>query len=409
MFRAIRKGEVGFTLVELLVVMAILTTLAGLVAGTVVGVGSRGQQARLDGDRDTIGKAAKRFSTEAFPETFPVVTLADTNESIKVTPDLGIRLVDFKRGLPQDPTKKFVPNFLNEIPDSSALVSWRIDTNSGNVFFAADGAPLIKPSNNRLDVEAADGTPGQRSNYTFELSMSKNEAALQTLKVRVPEGYSLGGQFAPANALVGVLSAKLDTDNEADSGNTIHFGGVIVATGTANEWKLVVNYNDNVSTSGLTNVAVKPVLEAVRVHTISIVPPSLDSSGTLTLKIARGSDKEHNKATEKWELTILGEATQELTTGILGIFTLPTGSAVSTGGLNSSARNLTTTAGYVVDPAAGNLIEPAVAILTNPSTKAVYRWLAEENTTIDPVVGTVEFFGDVPGSQGVLIKGVPIT
>jgi prepilin-type N-terminal cleavage/methylation domain-containing protein len=404
MFRAIRKGEVGFTLVELLVVMAILTTLAGLVAGTIVGVGSRGQQARLDGDRDTIGKAAKRFSTDAFPETFPVVTLAETNESIKVTPDLGIRLVDFKRGLPQDPTKKFVPNFLNEIPDSSALVSWRIDTNSGNVFFAADGAPLIKPSNNRLDVAALNGTPGERSNYALELSMSKNEAALQTLKVRVPEGYSLGGQFAPQNALVGVLSAKLGTDNEVDSGNTIHFGGVIVTTGTANEWKLVVNYNDNVSTSGLSNVTVKSPSEAVRVHTIGIVPPSLDSSGTLTLIISRGTDVEQNKATETWKLTIFGESIQELTTGLLGVFTLPAGSTSSTGGLDSEARSLETTTGYLVGPFAGALIEPAVSILTNPSIKAVYRWLAEENTTIDPVVGIVEFFGDVPGSQGVLIK-----
>ena len=201
-----------------------------------------------------------------------------------------------------------------------------------------------------------------------------------------------------------MLSASLSTDNEVDSGQTIHFGGVVVATGTANEWKLVVNYNDNVSTSGLRNVSFKSPLEAVRVHTISILPPSIDTSGTLTLKISRGSDVDHNKATETWKLTILGEAIQELTTGLLGVFTLPAGTTSATGGLNSSARSLETTTGYVVDPLAGNDIFPAVAILTNPSTKAVYRWLAEENTTIDPVVGTVEFFSDVPGSQGVLIK-----
>jgi hypothetical protein len=194
------------------------------------------------------------------------------------------------------------------------------------------------------------------------------------------------------------LSAKLDTDNEKDAGNTIHFGGVIVTTATANEWKLIVNYNDNVSTSGLTDIHVKSTDEAVRVHTISIVPPSIDTSGTLTLKLARGNDPDQNRATERWELTIFGQATR------LPSIEVPTSSTASTGGLASTAVTLTTTDGYVPLPEIGTPIDPPVAILTNPSTKAVYRWLAEENTTIDPVVGTVEFFGDVPGSQGVLIK-----
>jgi hypothetical protein len=197
------------------------------------------------------------------------------------------------------------------------------------------------------------------------------------------------------------LSAKLGTDNEVDSGHTIHFGGVVVTTGEANEWKLVVNYNDYVSTSGRTDRTVKLASEAVRVHTISLVPPSIDTSGILTLKMSRGTDKDHNTATETWELTILGEATQDLT----GSITVPGTSTAAIGGLDTSARSLDTTTGYVVDPFAGEEID-AEAILTNPSTKAVYRWLAEENTTIDPVVGTVEFFSEVPGSQGVLIKAL---
>ena len=45
-----------------------------------------------------------------------------------------------------------------------------------------------------------------------------------------------------------------------------------------------------------------------------------------------------------------------------------------------------------------------MAILTTPVTAGVQWWLAEKHTTIEPVVGTVEFFGDVPGSQGALIK-----
>jgi hypothetical protein len=45
-----------------------------------------------------------------------------------------------------------------------------------------------------------------------------------------------------------------------------------------------------------------------------------------------------------------------------------------------------------------------VNIVTNPSTAAVKRWLAEENTSIDPEIGTAKFFNTVAGDQGVLIK-----
>jgi hypothetical protein len=50
------------------------------------------------------------------------------------------------------------------------------------------------------------------------------------------------------------------------------------------------------------------------------------------------------------------------------------------------------------------VFSPAVSIITNPKTAGIFRWLVEENTTIDPVVGTKVFFDDVPGTQGVLIK-----
>ncbi|PKB78824.1 MAG: hypothetical protein BZY88_16415, partial [SAR202 cluster bacterium Io17-Chloro-G9] len=182
------KGQSGFTLIELLAVMAIIGILAGLVAGAIVGLGSQGQSARLDGDRDSMNKAANRFFLESFPEEYPVVSLSDTDDSIEPGTDLGVRIVDFKATLPQDPTKKFVPDFLNDIPDSSALVEWRIDTNSGEVFFANAGSLLIKPSNNVLDVEAATREPSVASDHTFTLTMAKNESALKTLNVKVPAG-----------------------------------------------------------------------------------------------------------------------------------------------------------------------------------------------------------------------------
>jgi len=54
-------------------------------------------------------------------------------------------------------------------------VSWRIDEDSGNVFFSQDGAPLIKPSNNRMDISAVTtNVSGTASNYLFDLTMAKN-------------------------------------------------------------------------------------------------------------------------------------------------------------------------------------------------------------------------------------------
>ena len=392
------KRSKGFTLTELLAVMAILGILAGLVTGAIVGLGTRGQEARLEGDRETIRKAANQFSVEAFPEVFPVVELDDTDASIVPTTDIGVRLIDFKARLPQDPTKKFVPDFLSTLPGSSALVSWRIDTRSGNVFFASNGADLILPSSNRLDIAASNSEVSALSDYTFDLLMGKNEAAVDTLEIRIPAGYSLGGQFAPAGSLMGVLKITLDTDNEADSGQQVHLGGVLVATGEANQWSLVVNYNDNVSTSGSSNVTVKPSAEAVRVHTVTIVPPSGTSAGSLTLDVDRGSDDAENKATELWELTILGQATTDLSS----VNTVPSTSPSATGGIDSSARSIDTTDGFAVT--GGSSLTSTVSIITNPSTAAVKRWLSEENTSIDPEIGTARFFNSVAGDQGVLIK-----
>ena len=423
------KAQAGFTLIELLAVMAILGILGGLVAGTVVGLGTRGQETRLDGDREGIGKAANAFALEAFPEAYPIVAItSDVTGNVS-----GVHEIDFKTGLPQDPNKTFVPNFLSELPDSAALINWRIDTNSGNVFFAQDGSALIKPSNNRLDISTGTrrdanaftggtvttvtNSTGVVSDYLLEFSMAKNEAAPEIIEIQIPAGYSVGGGQAAARTVVGMLSATLDTDNPVDPGQVINFGGVLVTSGDSNEWLLIVDYNDNKTTGGSSSVTVKTASEATRVHTVSIVSPTSSSAGTMTINISRGNDIERNLATETWQLTLLGSTTSQLPSGssglpfpaaVSGILPVTTGQTTNGGqGVASGKRTIVAKSGsddpqFFVDLSGSEI--SSLNMFTNPSDTAVYRWLAEEHTTISPVFGDTNFFSNLPGTQGVLIK-----
>ena len=197
----------GFTLVELLAVMAIMAILAGVVSGAVVGLGSTGQNTRLAGDRNTIAKSADRFFTDAFPQTYPVVEL-DTNGDGDVDDDdefdlpggdLGVRVIDFDAILSHDATRSFVPDFLKEVPDSGALVTWRVDTSTGNVFFAEDGSALVRPSLARLDVsadnaQASTAESSFQSDHEFAITMRKGEAPINTIEMTIPAGYVIGSQ-----------------------------------------------------------------------------------------------------------------------------------------------------------------------------------------------------------------------
>ena len=99
--------------------------------------------------------------------------------------DVNVRLIDFDARLPQDPTKKFVPNFIKGVPNSAALVRYRVLTSNGDVFAAAAKAPLIPPSASRLNVTVADKSTGAATAVTFGLLTSKNRAAVDTLVIQI--------------------------------------------------------------------------------------------------------------------------------------------------------------------------------------------------------------------------------
>ena len=271
--------------------------------------------------------------------------------------DLGVRLVDFEAVVPGDPTKAFVPDYLKETPDTAALVSWRVITATGQVFFAEDGAQLIRPSATRLDVSVAtlaeDGVdPGnkvsEQADYKLKLRMNKNEAALQILGVSIPAGYAIGGQGLPGETVVGTLTVTFSTDNPWTAGKVLSFTGDLLATGSPNEWTLKVPYSE---AGTIINNNDGLVTRADRTHKVSIATPSEEAAGALKIELNTTGDKAHNEATETWELTIYGV-------------------------VNTSN------------------------IITNPAVKGVYRWLGTQHTSID----VTDLFSSMAGNQAVVIK-----
>ena len=207
MTRALREHH-GFTLTELLAVMAILGILAGLVAAATTGLGDSSQKTRLAGDQVTIGTAVDRFFNLSSPQRYPALRFDETDPAITTAGDLGVKVVDFDARLPQNLDQTFVPDFLKDVPESAAIVSWRIDTDRGILFAARDGSQLVKPAESRLNVTARDTKSLTGiSAYVFDLTMKKNEAAITTLALEIPEKYVIGGQGLSPGTVIGTLVA----------------------------------------------------------------------------------------------------------------------------------------------------------------------------------------------------------
>ena len=139
--------------------MAIIGILAGITAGAVTGLGGQGINAQILSDASAMETAADRFLNASFPETFPVSALPSGED------ELGVREIDFDAKLPQDPTKTFVPDFLKKIPDSAALVSFRIDTGTGRIF-----TRTTEPRSPHL--QTADLTPHSAARFPWAIRLS---------------------------------------------------------------------------------------------------------------------------------------------------------------------------------------------------------------------------------------------
>jgi hypothetical protein len=188
------------------------------------------------------------------------------------------------------------------------------------------------------------------------------------MEIQMPAGYSLGGQSVVAGSLMGTLAGDILTDNPWKAGTVLALTGQLLATGSSNEWKLSVDYTTEVNTTSgsvllrLDRGSTSGAGSTDNRHKVSLVAPSLEAAGNIKIVLNTTGDRAHNEATEEWTLTICGIA------------------------------------GSITDTACPTAGTPAV--ITNPSTKAVYRWLAKEQTSID-VEGT---FNPVTGNQAVVIK-----
>ena len=125
----------GLTLLEMVLVISVMGILFAIVAGSFASATSNVDNTALQADSKTISAAATGFFAQATPRVYPVVEDNDGGLTVDIDDNPAILLIDFEAHLPQDESMTFVPHFLEDIPRTATLVSWRVDTRTGQVFF----------------------------------------------------------------------------------------------------------------------------------------------------------------------------------------------------------------------------------------------------------------------------------
>jgi hypothetical protein len=166
----------------------------------------------------------------------------------------------------------------------------------------------------------------------------------------------------------------------------------------------MVDYRNNSSTSGALDAQLTVDASVqVRVHTVAVTLPTADVPGKLKITMDRdttgtqgtSADTDHNRATERWKLKILGTAVDVVAAADFRTSgTISSGLAEGIVTLVATASSKTFT--FAVAPT-GAFTDKT--LITTPATKGVYRWTAEEESTID-VSGVSDA---VAGNQAVVI------
>ena len=257
------RGPAGFTLIELMVVMALMVVLAGIVVGGVTGTTDVGRDTAASADKSTIQSAVDRFYSDANPQQYPVASVTDNT-------------LDFSASLPQDSTKSFVPVYLKEVPKSTAFFGWRVDTQSGRVYSVKlGGSAAIPVSAAALSVMAGDVASSANAIYSFDINLSKGEATTNAVKIIVPKAYSLTSPAGSVGTAIGSYSVDVFGDSDPALGWAPHSrtGEIrVLSLATSNTPERWAVWED----AGVTQT-----------HTISVTPPTPSKSGNIIITLDR--------------------------------------------------------------------------------------------------------------------------
>ncbi len=156
-----RKGR-GFTLIELMVVMAIMSILVGVVLPGVTGVGLTGKLTGRDAEIKEIQQAVQRFNTDTalWPTSSGSLPTVDVNAVVGGIPNKDVAttsmlsVIDFDTA-PTGTTKILYPDYMMKVPEHATDV---VATNGSGVR-TVDPPPVGSPQATAANpITQPDGT-----------------------------------------------------------------------------------------------------------------------------------------------------------------------------------------------------------------------------------------------------------